>query len=52
MHQSKSQAVYVSPQQVQRQREHKDKAKKVVVPTPGLAIQLAKAWKIGKFVPS
>jgi hypothetical protein len=52
MRQTKSQTVYVSPQQVQRQREHKDKAKKNIVAAPDPAIQLARAWKIGKFAPS
>jgi hypothetical protein len=49
MRQTKLQTVCVSPQQVQRQREHKDKTKKVLVPAPDPAIQLAKAWRIGKF---
>jgi hypothetical protein len=49
MRQTKLQTVCVSLQQVQRQREHKDKTKKVLVPAPDPAIQLAKAWRIGKF---
>lgn len=52
MRQTKPQTVYVSPQQVQRQREHKDKTKKVLAPAPDPATQLAKAWRIGKFEPS
>jgi hypothetical protein len=45
----KPKAVYVNAQQAQRQREHIDKAKKVVVPARDPAIQLAKAWGIRRF---
>jgi hypothetical protein len=48
MIQRKPKTVYVNPQQVQRQREHTDKAKKVIVSAPDPAILLAKAWGIRK----
>jgi hypothetical protein len=44
--------VCVNPQQLQRQREHRDEARKSIVPTPDPADALAKAWRIGKMAPS
>jgi hypothetical protein len=44
----KSETVYVNPQQLRRQKERRDDARKVVDPTPDPALVLAKAWKIGK----
>ena len=48
MIQSKPNTVYVNPQQLQRQREHRNQAKKSVAINPDLARVLAKAWRIGK----
>jgi hypothetical protein len=44
--------VYVNPQQLQRQREHRDEARKSIVPNPDPARVLAKAWRIGKLAPA
>jgi hypothetical protein len=44
----KSETVYVNPQQLRRQKERRDDARKVVDPTPDPALVLAKAWQIGK----
>jgi hypothetical protein len=38
--------VYVNPQQLQRQREHRDEARKSAVPGLDPARALAKAWRI------
>jgi hypothetical protein len=38
--------VYVNPQQLQRQREHRNEARKPVVPNLDPARALAKAWRI------
>ncbi len=48
MIQSKLKAVYVNPQQVQRQRESKDEARKSVAPVADPARSLAKAWRTDK----
>jgi hypothetical protein len=48
MIQKSPKTVYVNPQQLQRQREHRDEARKSIVPTPDPARVLAKAWQIGK----
>jgi hypothetical protein len=40
--------VYVNPQQLQRQREHKDEARKTVASAPDPALALAKAWRTDK----
>ena len=40
--------VYVNPQQLQRQREHRDEARKSIVSNADPARALAKAWRIGK----
>jgi hypothetical protein len=45
-------AVYVNPQQLERQREHRDEARKLIVPNPDPARALAKAWRIGKLATS
>jgi hypothetical protein len=37
--------VYVNPQQLQRQREHRDEARKSIVPNADPARVLAKAWR-------
>jgi hypothetical protein len=52
MTQRKSKMVYVNPQQLQRQREHRDEARKSIVPNPDPAHALAKAWRIGKLATS
>jgi hypothetical protein len=39
--------VYVNPQQLQRQQESKEKAKRLVL-TPDPAVSLAKAWGLRK----
>jgi hypothetical protein len=44
--------VYVNPQQLKRQREHRDEARKSIVPNPDPARVLAKAWRIGKLATS
>jgi hypothetical protein len=44
--------VYVNPQQLQRQREHKDEARKSIVLNADPARVLAKAWRIGKLATS
>jgi hypothetical protein len=44
----KSETVYVNPQQLRRQKERRDDARKVVVPNPDPALVLAKAQEIGK----
>jgi hypothetical protein len=44
--------VYVNPQQLQRQREHRDETRKSIVPNLDPARALAKAWRIGKLVTS
>jgi hypothetical protein len=44
--------VYVNPQQLQRQRENRDEARKPIVPSPDPARVLAKAWRIGKLATS
>jgi hypothetical protein len=44
--------VYVNPQQLKRQREHRDEARKAIVPNPDPVHVLAKAWRIGKLTPS
>jgi hypothetical protein len=44
--------VYVNPQQLQRQREHRDEARKSIVPEADPALALAKAWRIGEFATS
>jgi hypothetical protein len=38
--------VYVNPKQLQRQREHREEARKFAVPDPDPARALAKAWRI------
>ena len=48
MIQRKPKTVYVNPQQLQRQREHRDEARKSIVPNPDPAHAVAKAWRIGK----
>jgi hypothetical protein len=48
MIQKEPKTVYVNPQQLQRQREHRDEAKKSVGANPDPAHALAKAWRIGK----
>jgi|HubBroStandDraft_5_1064220.scaffolds.fasta_scaffold210366_2 hypothetical protein len=48
MIQMKPKTVYVNPQQLQRQREHRDEARKSIIPNPDPARALAKAWRIGK----
>jgi hypothetical protein len=48
MIQRKPKTVYVNPQQLQRQREHREEARKSIVPNPDPAHALAKAWQIGK----
>jgi hypothetical protein len=48
MIQVKPKTVYVNPQQLQRQREHRDEARKSIIPKPDPARALAKAWRIGK----
>ncbi len=52
MIQRKPKTVCVNPQQLQRQREHRDEARKPIVPTPDPAHVLAKAWQIGKLATS
>jgi hypothetical protein len=44
----KPKTLYVNPQQLRRQEERRDNARKVVVPTPDPVLVLAKAWQIGK----
>lgn len=44
--------VDVNPQQLQRQREHRDEARKSIVPNADPVRLLAKAWRIGKLAPS
>jgi hypothetical protein len=48
MIQKKPKTVYVNPQQLQRQREHRDEARKSMVPNADPAHALAKAWRIEK----
>jgi hypothetical protein len=48
MIQPKPKTIYVNPQQLQRQREHRDEARKSLVPNPDSASVLARAWRIGK----
>ena len=45
MIQMQPKTVYVNPQQLQRQREHRDEARKSVVANPDPAYALAKAWR-------
>jgi hypothetical protein len=45
-------AVYVNPQQLKRQREHRDEARKSVVANPDPAHVLAKAWRTDKLATS
>lgn len=52
MIQRKPTTVYVNPQQLQRQREHRDEARKSIVPDPDPARTLAKAWRISKLATS
>jgi hypothetical protein len=52
MIQRKPKTVYVNPQQLQRQREYRDEARKSVVPNFDPAYVLAKAWRIGKLATS
>jgi hypothetical protein len=52
MIQKKPKTVYVNPQQLQRQREHRDKARKSIVPNADPARALAKAWRIDKLATS
>ena len=49
MIQRTSKTVYVNPQQLQRQREHRDEARKSVVANPDPAHALARAWRTDKF---
>jgi hypothetical protein len=44
--------VYVNPQQLKRQREHRDEARKSILPNADPARVLAKAWRIGKLTTS
>jgi hypothetical protein len=44
--------VYVNPQQLQRQHEHREEARKSIVANPDPARALAKAWRIGKLATS
>ena len=44
--------VYVNPQQLQRQREHSDEARRSIVVNPDPAHVLAKAWGVDKSAPS
>jgi len=52
MIQKKPTTVCVNPEQLQRQREHRDEARKSIVPKPDPAHALAKAWRIGKLATS
>jgi hypothetical protein len=52
MIQRKPKTVYVNPQQLQRELEHREEARKSIVPNPYPAHALAKAWRIGKLVTS
>jgi len=52
MIQTTPKTIYVNPQQLQRQREHRDEARKSIVPNPDPARVLAKAWRIGKLATS
>jgi hypothetical protein len=52
MIQSTLKMVYVNPQQLKRQREHRDEARKSIVTNPDPASVLAKAWRIGKLATS
>jgi hypothetical protein len=44
--------VYVNPQQLQRQREHRDQTRKSLVAAPDPVDVLAKAWRTDKLGPS
>jgi hypothetical protein len=48
MIQGSPKTIYVNPQQLQSQREHRDETRKPIVPSPDPARVLAKAWRIGK----
>jgi hypothetical protein len=52
MIQTTPKTIYVNPLQLQRQREHRDEARKSIVPNPDPARVLAKAWRIGKLATS
>ena len=52
MIQTTPKTIYVNPQQLQRQREHRNEARKSIVPNPDPARVLAKAWRIGKLATS
>jgi hypothetical protein len=52
MIQGSPRTVYVNPQQLQRQREHRDEARKSLVAGPDPVHVLAKAWRIDKLAPS
>jgi len=44
--------VYVNPQQLKRQREHRDEARKSIFANSDPARALAKAWRTGKLATS
>jgi hypothetical protein len=52
MIQTTPKTIYVNQQQLQRQREHRDEARKSIVPNPDPARVLARAWRIGKLATS